>query len=328
MSYDSTATLIPKILAGFVLGCCLAFIPPVVQSASANSATVQWAANSESDLAGYKVYQGITAGSYGPAIDAGKSTTYIASNLQPGLTYYFAVTAHDTNGNESPPSTEMRTYIEDSSGGGGGSLLRDDFTDGNFTGWQIIDQGTVTAPSAWAVVSGALQQTSNIYGGNTLPTGLPKPGTFGWYANGLGWSNYHLAVQIQSTDNDALGVMVRYQDPNNYYRFSWDASRTYRRLVKVVNGTFTLLEEEPVPYVVGQAYQLDVIADGNTLEVRVDGAPLFGGPVTDNALATGSVALYSWGNQNSIFDNVQVSTVGGGGTQPLTVMKAGTGGGR
>jgi hypothetical protein len=115
MSNICPATLIPKIFAGFVLGCCLVFIPPVVQSASANSATLQWAANSESDLAGYKVYQGTTAGSYGPAIDAGNGTTYIASNLQPGLTYYFAVTAHDTSGNESPPSDEVSRYIVDSS---------------------------------------------------------------------------------------------------------------------------------------------------------------------------------------------------------------------
>lgn len=115
MSDFCPTTLIPKILAGFVLGCCLVFIPPVVQSASANSATLQWAANSESDLAGYRVYQGTTAGSYGPAIDVGNSATYITSNLQPGLTYYFAVTAHDTSGNESPPSDEVSKYIVDSS---------------------------------------------------------------------------------------------------------------------------------------------------------------------------------------------------------------------
>jgi chitodextrinase len=62
-----------------------------------------------------------------------------------------------------------------------------------------------------------------------------------------------------------------------------------------------------VPYVVGQAYQLDVIADGNTLEVRVDGAPLFGGPVADSALSMGSVALYSWGNAGTVFDDVVVT---------------------
>jgi len=82
---------------------------------SSSSATLQWAANSESDLAGYRVYQGTTSGSYGPAVDIGNTTVYTAQNLDSGLTYYFAVTAHDTSGNESPPSDEVSHYIVDSS---------------------------------------------------------------------------------------------------------------------------------------------------------------------------------------------------------------------
>lgn len=115
MSNVCTATLIPKILGGFVLGCCLGFIPSVVQSATANSATLQWAANSEPDLAGYKVYQGITARSYGPSVDVKNVTIYTVSNLQTGLTYSFAITAYDLSGNESYPSDEVSKYIADSS---------------------------------------------------------------------------------------------------------------------------------------------------------------------------------------------------------------------
>jgi len=115
MSNVCTVTLIPKILGGFVLGCCLGFIPSVVQSATANSATVQWAANSDSDIAGYKVYQGTRAGSYGPSLDVKNVTTYTVSNLQAGLTHFFAITAYDLSGNESYPSTEVSKYIADSS---------------------------------------------------------------------------------------------------------------------------------------------------------------------------------------------------------------------
>ena len=115
MSNVCSATLLPKILGGFVLGCCLAFIPSVVQAATANSATLQWAANSEPDLAGYKVYQGTTAWSYGPSIDVKKVTTYRASNLRAGLTYFFAITAYDLSGNESAPSNDVSKYIPGSS---------------------------------------------------------------------------------------------------------------------------------------------------------------------------------------------------------------------
>ena len=154
---------------------------------------------------------------------------------------------------------------------------------------------------------------------------MPKKGTFAWYPNGIGWSNYQLAVQLRSTDDDALGVMVRYQNPKNYYRFSWDAQRPYRRLVKVVNGAVSLLAQEAVPYVTGQRYQVVVVANGNALEVRVNGVSLFGGPMVDNALGTGSVGLYTWGNATSIFDNVHVGPVDVPPT--LTVTRTGTGGG-
>ncbi len=301
---------IQKTLFGFVVWCCLFLLPNAAQSATSNSATLQWAANSESDLAGYRVYQGKTAGVYGLSTDVGKVTTYTISNLQSGLTNYFAITAYDMNGNESLPSQEVSKNISDSSGT---SLLtdglNDDFNDGNFSGWQVVNEGTWDAPSAWTVVGGVLQQTSNIYDGNTDGTVLPKKGTFAWYTNGLGWSNYKVAVQMRSTDDDALGIMVRYQNPTNYYRFSWDAQRLYRRLVKVVNGAVTLLRQDAVPYVMGQSYQVEVVANGNTLEVRVDGVSLFGGPVVDSALSTGSVALYSWGNIGSVFDNVHVGPV-------------------
>lgn len=111
MSYVYTATRIHRILAGFVLSCCLIFTSLGVQSAVAYSTTLQWASNSESDLTGYKVYQGLAPGSYGLPIDVGNTTTYTAQNLEAGLRYYFAITAYDSRGNESPPSIEVSQQI-------------------------------------------------------------------------------------------------------------------------------------------------------------------------------------------------------------------------
>ena len=76
--------------------------------------TLTWDPNTEPDLAGYKVYQGTTSGSYGPSIDVGNTLLYTASNLQPGGTYYFAPTAYDTSGNESIPSNEISQQISGS----------------------------------------------------------------------------------------------------------------------------------------------------------------------------------------------------------------------
>ena len=100
-----------RALVGFVLGCCFVLTPHVVESATTNSATLSWDPNSEANLAGYHVYQGTTSGSYGLAVDAGNTTIYTAQNLQAGLTYYWATTAYDSSGNESPPSNEVSLLI-------------------------------------------------------------------------------------------------------------------------------------------------------------------------------------------------------------------------
>ena len=73
------------------------------------NATVSWNANTESDLAGYRVYVGTASGSYsfaGP-FEVGSGTSFTVPNLPVGTTYFFAVTAFDKAGNESTKSAEV-----------------------------------------------------------------------------------------------------------------------------------------------------------------------------------------------------------------------------
>lgn len=81
-------------------------------------AIIDWDANTEPDLAGYRVYQGTTSGVYSPVelpynggtadyYDVGNVTSYMVLNLDFGTTYYFVVTAYDTSNNESLPSAEV-----------------------------------------------------------------------------------------------------------------------------------------------------------------------------------------------------------------------------
>lgn len=59
------------------------------------------------DLAGYKIRYGTASGNYSQTIDVGNVTTYTVPSLVDGSTYYFAVTAYDTSGNESGYSNEV-----------------------------------------------------------------------------------------------------------------------------------------------------------------------------------------------------------------------------
>ncbi|MBZ5499715.1 MAG: fibronectin type III domain-containing protein [Acidobacteriia bacterium] len=72
--------------------------------------TLAWDPNSETDLAGYKVYYGTSPRTYGAPISLGKQTTFTVTGLSLG-TYYFAVTAYNTAGLESGFSNEVSTTI-------------------------------------------------------------------------------------------------------------------------------------------------------------------------------------------------------------------------
>ncbi len=72
---------------------------------------VSWDANSESDLAGYKLYYGVEQANYTESVDVGITTSYIVENLTEGQTYYFVLTAYDRTGNESAPSDEVSATV-------------------------------------------------------------------------------------------------------------------------------------------------------------------------------------------------------------------------
>ncbi len=85
----------------------------VVMAGFAYGATVRvnWNANSESDLGGYKVYYGTRSGTYANVLDVGNTTGADINSLANGYTYYFAVTAYDVSGNESAFSNEASILI-------------------------------------------------------------------------------------------------------------------------------------------------------------------------------------------------------------------------
>jgi hypothetical protein len=82
------------------------------QISGAQSVTLAWNSNSETNLAGYRLYYGQASRSYSGIVPVGKhETSATVTNLEAGLTYYFAVTAYTGDGLESDYSDEVRYTV-------------------------------------------------------------------------------------------------------------------------------------------------------------------------------------------------------------------------
>jgi uncharacterized cupredoxin-like copper-binding protein len=82
--------------------------PPPPPAPTTASLSVSWTGNTEADLAGYRLYVGTSSGVYGQPIQVSKSATnYVVTGLPKGQTYFIAVSAYDTTGNESQKSAEV-----------------------------------------------------------------------------------------------------------------------------------------------------------------------------------------------------------------------------
>ena len=98
------------------------FLIITAETVLAGSATVSWNANTEPDLASYKIYYGTSTRSgtdpktcgmcgYSASLNVGKVITYTFNNLTNGQTYYFSVSAIDTSSNESAFSAQVSKNI-------------------------------------------------------------------------------------------------------------------------------------------------------------------------------------------------------------------------
>lgn len=169
-------------------------------------------------------------------------------------------------------------------------------------GWSFVDEPPYTTQEGeWLVRDGFLHQTSNIYGFVGAP--YNEPGTHALTGDPT-WSDYRTVVQLRSGDDDSIGILFRFQNEENYYRFSMDAERRYRRLIRRVDDEILLIWSDEVPYEVDRDYVITIDAVGSRLTGYVDGVEIFS--VTDPALVHGKIGLYCRANDDARFHDVRV----------------------
>jgi hypothetical protein len=96
------------------LALVLAFVSSLVMPAAVHAAgepapavSLAWNPNPEPDVAGYKVHFGTQSGVYSNVMDVRGSTSIALPQMLMGSTYYLAVSAYNTAGQEGPRSSEF-----------------------------------------------------------------------------------------------------------------------------------------------------------------------------------------------------------------------------
>jgi hypothetical protein len=282
---------------------------PVITSATASPSTISDTQTSQLQVVAYDPDSGPNPLTYSWSVPTGAGSLDNPNIVNPiytppdvSSTQTFTLTVNVSDGLATTSQTVDITVTD--TGSGPQTLLSEDFNDGDYNGWVLVEQGTQGGPMAWSAATGVMIQSSNVH--EPQANGISKRGTYAYWQAGSSWTDYTAKLTMKSTDNDGIGVMFRYQDENNYYRFVWDKERNSRALVKCKNGQFTILAEDFVPYVIGKSYQVKITVQGSLLQLSIDGSPVFS--VNDGTFSYGTIALYSWGNAGSHFDDILVTT--------------------
>ncbi|MBI3947393.1 MAG: hypothetical protein HY321_15835 [Armatimonadetes bacterium] len=175
-----------------------------------------------------------------------------------------------------------------------GVLFSDDFQRAEIgPQWQVVDDPSPAGASAWAVKGGTLVQESNVY--RTDDEYLYFQGTH-IVAGSREWRDYALSARVTPTDDDGLGMIVRYQDAGNFYRFlmvqDGGNGGPLRRIEKFAGGKPRVLAEVKEGFETGRAYEMRFVAQGDRLEMWLDGQRIL--EATDKSFPAGKVGFHTY----------------------------------
>jgi hypothetical protein len=109
LSWSSRNTGLARVLFGIMFLVLLHNPVPVLGTIVSGpySVTLAWEPSPSTNVTGYDVYYGTVSGNYTNSILVGNVMTNTVSGLSSGHTYYFAITAVEANGQESPFSNQI-----------------------------------------------------------------------------------------------------------------------------------------------------------------------------------------------------------------------------
>ncbi|MFK7800766.1 MAG: hypothetical protein AB8G95_03955 [Anaerolineae bacterium] len=188
--------------------------------------------------------------------------------------------------------------------GSDGVLLTDNFDDGQNCGWYVYEDDSLTGTAR--IAGGKLEITSR------------EAGQFWWSNPGLTTTDVIVTAttrKLSGPDDNAFGLLCRYQDPSNFYLFLISADGYYA-IGKVQTGSDSIIYltgegEYQFSEVVQQGVQentLRITCEGSELSLTVNGILL--DTVTDDTFRSGDIGVgitaFDQGTAVVEFDEVRV----------------------
>ena len=243
-------------------------------------------------------HQWVQTGGPGVTLTGANTPAATFTVLATTQAYTFSYTVTDDDGaQQSDTITIFTTMI----------IFSDSFSDGSnwSSRWTDVTTGS---PGNWIVDSGGLlQQNAVIESQKSYHTG-----TAAVLSIISGLSDYRFSVNItplpnntaggESEGND-VGIIVRRQDDQNYYRVSMNAKQGFTRFERLKNGIFKTLAVNAIGYVENQPVTMTADVNGDTIVILIDGDPVFA--TVDDTIPSGTVALYC--QDKARFDDVILS---------------------
>jgi hypothetical protein len=161
--------------------------------------------------------------------------------------------------------------------------------------WQISRNG-----SDFEMGQTTKDVTSILAWANTPATELPDtdPG------QPLKWTDYRMTTQLDFTDGKA-GVVWRYRDAGNHYRFTMEKGSTPQcKLIRVVSGGEAPLVSTTTFTPPAEPFAITVEVVGDTFNVYHKDTLILS--ATDSAIDSGSVGFYTSGTLSAKFSDIYV----------------------
>ncbi len=274
---------------------------------SSSQIDLSWHDNSWTE-AGFKIERKLQGGSYSQVATVGANvTTYSDTGLSPATTYCYRVCAYNALGGSSYSNERWAATAD--------VLLREHFIDaGQGDAILVAYEESFSDPAATTWTLGKAENTNRWIESGRYNILVNRPN---WFVpalcHGEGWANFQLDVdasQVAGPDSNAFGVLFRYLNPDNYYRF-YITSTGYVHLGKRFKGEWSSIvdwQKSTAVHPGTATNHITVVADGPSLTCYVNENQVL--QATDYSLVSGDIGVaasaFATVGVHVAFDNVAV----------------------